>query len=749
MKLRKSMLAASIAVAIPAGGYAAAAAGGSHSMMAQPFTETSAQQSALLVAALHAREGNLALDGDHDYLLDKEHPGPDGTRIARLQHTYKGLRIFGSDSVVVTDAHGTILSASASERRANLGQGAANVLPDTHLFDVKPAVAAQAAIDTVIRSTAPRGLHRNAPSAELIIYPLVTRMRVPGAQTKPEAQLNALDLEDKVTGYELAWLVKTRMADGGKLVFRDAIVSAKDGRTLAQWNALQNVVGLGHSLYSGDVPIQTTLDGGMYKMLDPSRGTGGYFGGMAVTDAAHSPISSARPGTIYTNATNVWGDGLPYNGGSTTSPNGQTAAVDALWGLMNTYDALKNTQGWASLDGQNTATYIAVHLGTNYDNAYYDAACKCMYIGDGTNFNGVGALDIIGHELGHGITDASSGMNFTGETGGLNESFSDINGEMVEAYAHNGGIGNTLPATGNDWMLGKDISRTGTPLRWMWKPSKDGQSRDAWSSTLGNIDPHYSSGPNNRMFYFLSQGSNATAGSEMYSAYLTQVPHNMTGIGNDKAYRIWFRANTTKFTSSTNYASARAGMIQSASELYGVGSKEAVAVTRAYAAVNVGTDVGEGGSFDLIKNGSFESGATSWSGATNVIGTWPRQAAYDGSKYAYFGGKGTSNSAALTQAFIIPAGAAVATLKFALHIDSAETTTTVAYDKLVVTVKNSAGAVLGTLATYSNLNKAPGYAVRSFNMLPYKGQPVTLSFASSEDRSLQTSFVVDKVSLIQ
>lgn len=748
MKHRKPMLVASLAATILASAYATPANGGARAMMAPPFVKASPQESIALVAALLAPHGNQGLDGDHGYLLAKEHPGPAGTRIARLHHTYKGLRVLGSDSVVVTDARGGILSVAASDRRTGLGQGVANALAGTHFFAVTPGIQAQAAIETLVNATAPRGLHRNAPSAELVIHPIVTRVRAPGAESKAEAQLNALELEDKITGYELAWLVKVRMADGGRLVFRDAIVSARDGRTLALWNALQNVVGVGHSLYSGDVPIQTTFTGGVYKMLDPSRGTGGHFGGMAVTDAAHSPHTSPRPGAIYTNVTNVWGDGLPYNGGSTTSANGQTPAVDALWGLMNTYDALKNTQGWSSLDGMNTATYVAVHLGTNYDNAFYDPICKCMYLGDGSSFNGLASLDIIGHELGHGVTDAASGLNFTGETGGLNESFSDINGEMVEAYARNGGTGTAIPAAGNDWMLGKDISRTGTPLRWMWKPSKDGLSRDAWSSTLGTIDPHYSSGPNNRMFYFLSQGSNATAGSEMHSAYLTQLPRNMTGIGNDKAYRIWFRANTTKFTSSTNYADARAKMIQSANELYGTGSKESVAVMRAYAAVNVGTDVAEGAQLDLIRNGSFESGAIGWNASANVIGSWPRQAAYDGSKYAYLGGKGVTNTGTLTQSITIPASATLAILSFALHIDSAETSTRSAYDKLVVTVKSSAGTVLGTLATYSNLNKAAGYTTKSFSLLPYKGQTVTLSFSSSEDSSLQTSFVVDKVSLI-
>jgi len=737
MQIRHSMLAAYLAVTSVWGGSAQAAP-------LPVLGKASVQENAALMTALRAPHASVGLDADHGYVLAKEHPGADGTRVARLHHTYKGVRVLGSDSVVTTDARGGIVAMSSSDLRAGLGQGTAYA----RVFDVTPAIDAHAAIDTVVKANAPRGQQRNPPSAELVIQPLVTRVRVAGAQNKPDAQLNALDVEDKITGYELAWLVKIRMADGGKLVFRDAIVSAKDGRTLAQWNAMQNVVGVGHSLYSGDVPIQTTFTGGVYKMFDPARGTGGTFGGMAVTDAAHSPFSSPTPGAIYSNPTNVWGDGLPYSGGSTTSPNGQTPAVDALWGLMNTYDALKNTQGWASLDGMNTATFIAVHVGTNYDNAFYDAACKCMYIGDGSNFYGVGSLDVIGHELGHGVTDASSGLNFTGETGGLNESFSDINGEMIEAYARNGGTGAVIPATGNDWMVGKDISRTGTPLRWMWKPSKDGASRDAWNSTLGSLDPHYSSGPNNRMFYFLSQGSNATVGSEMFSAYLTQMPHNMTGIGNDKAYRIWFRANTTKFTSSTNYADARAKMIQSANELYGVSSKEAIAVTRAYAAVNVGQDVPEMGPIDLVINGSFENGAANWSASANVIGTSPRQPAYDGSKYAYLGGKGVTNTTTLAQSVFITPTAATARLSFALHIDSAETTTRTAYDKLTVTVKNAAGAVLATLATYSNLDKAAGYTVRTFSLLPFKGQAVTLSFAATEDASLQTSFVVDKVSLM-
>jgi Zn-dependent metalloprotease len=142
-------------------------------------------------------------------------------------------------------------------------------------------------------------------------------------------------------------------------------------------------------------------------------------------------------------------------------------------------------------------------------------------------------------------------------------------------------------------VLGKEISRTGTPLRWMYRPGKDGSSPDAWSTTLKRLDVHYSSGPNNRMFYFLSQGSSADKAGDYYSKYLVKAPAAMTGIGTDKAYRIWFKANTTKFTSSTNYADARNKMVESAKELYGDNSKEMFAVQRAYAAINVGADIDE------------------------------------------------------------------------------------------------------------------------------------------------------------
>jgi Zn-dependent metalloprotease len=587
MNTRITLLAATLfalPAALPlASAFAAAPVPAVEATLMDAPSVQSSQANASLLARLASNRGEHGLDARHNFVLAKQHPGVVGTVISRADHTFKGVRIFGSESIVVSDTAGNIVSEEIADRRSGLTRGD---------LDVAPAVTAKAAI-AAASSTVPTLLPAVtiAPAhAELIVFPVMKTVRTAAAAGKAEADLNAVDLVDVVDSYQLAYLVKTRIADGATPRYHDTIVSARTGAILKQWNMVQTVAGTGNSQYNGAVPLNTQLSGSTYRMVDTTRGTGGTYGAMAITNANHGTTA----GAVYTNATNTWGDGKQYiSGGSTTNANGQTAAVNAMWGLRNTYDMLKNVLGWQSLDGRNTATYIAAHVNTAYDNAYYSDTCRCMFIGDGSSFYSLGSIDVIGHEMSHGVTAATSNLTYSGESGGLNESASDIGGEAVEAYARAGGTGTVVPATGNDWVMGKEISKSGTPLRYLYKPSKDGSSPDAWSSSIKSLDVHYSSGPNNRMFYFLAKGSNATTTSDYYSRYLVQSPKAMTGIGTDHAYRIWFRALTTKFTSSTNYADARTKMIASATELYGAGSKEVKAVTRAYAAINVGADIAE------------------------------------------------------------------------------------------------------------------------------------------------------------
>ncbi|MFK2919767.1 PKD domain-containing protein [Dyella koreensis] len=158
-----------------------------------------------------------------------------------------------------------------------------------------------------------------------------------------------------------------------------------------------------------------------------------------------------------------------------------------------------------------------------------------------------------------------------------------------------------------------------------------------------------------------------------------------------------------------------------------------------------------GGGSQLIVNPGFETGAaTPWSMTSGVLCSnsgCSGETAHGGTWFAWLDGYGSAHTDTVSQQVAIPSGKTSATLTFYLHIDTAETTTTTAYDKLNVQVLNSSGTVLKTLATYSNLNKGTGYTQRSFDLSAYIGQTVTIKFTGTEDSSLQTSFVLDDVNL--
>jgi hypothetical protein len=150
----------------------------------------------------------------------------------------------------------------------------------------------------------------------------------------------------------------------------------------------------------------------------------------------------------------------------------------------------------------------------------------------------------------------------------------------------------------------------------------------------------------------------------------------------------------------------------------------------------------------LLGNPGFETGtAAPWTGSTGVISNDATEPAHGGSWDAWLDGYGSTHTDTLAQTVTLPTGCAAYSLGFWLHIDTAETTTTTRYDTLTVQVLNSSGTVLATLGTYSNVDHNTGYAQRSFNLAAYAGQTVTIKFTGAEDRTQQTSFVVDDTSV--
>jgi PKD repeat protein len=157
---------------------------------------------------------------------------------------------------------------------------------------------------------------------------------------------------------------------------------------------------------------------------------------------------------------------------------------------------------------------------------------------------------------------------------------------------------------------------------------------------------------------------------------------------------------------------------------------------------------GGGGSSQLFANTGFET-TGSWTASSGVICNTgcSGESAHAGVGFAWMDGYGSTHTDTVSQTVTIPSGKSSATLQYYLHVDSNETTATQKYDTLTVQVLNSSGTVLATLATYSNLNAASGYAVHTNSLAAYIGQKVTIKFTGKEDSSLQTSFVVDDVTL--
>ena len=155
---------------------------------------------------------------------------------------------------------------------------------------------------------------------------------------------------------------------------------------------------------------------------------------------------------------------------------------------------------------------------------------------------------------------------------------------------------------------------------------------------------------------------------------------------------------------------------------------------------------GGGTTQQLLGNPGFENGSASpapWTASAGIIDKSTSQPSHSGTWKAWLNGYGAVHTDTLVQTVTIPSTATSATLSFWRHIDTAETSTTKAYDTLNVKVRNSSGTVLATLVTYSNLNAASGYTQVSFDLAAYKGQTIQIYLIGVEDSSLKTSFVVD------
>lgn len=293
-------------------------------------------------------------------------------------------------------------------------------------------------------------------------------------------------------------------------------------------------------------------------------------------------IHSALYRKIYTanNGTSLPGTLLFVEGGSSSD----SVAMAAYNNLGYTYNYYKTKFNRDSIDGAGMQLIATVHYGNRYNNAFWNGSQMVFGDGDGTTFSPfANALDVVAHELAHGVTERTANLTYSSEPGALNEAWSDIYGANVEAY-RDGGI------TANTWKIGEVCytpNTAGDALRYMNNPTADGYSADYYPERLyPNCTPsssndycgvHGNSGIANLAYYLLVAGGTHPRGKTSVS-----VP----AIGMAKAEQIFYRALTTYMTSSTNFQGARNATAQAAADLYGgTSSAEYNAVQKCWDAV--------------------------------------------------------------------------------------------------------------------------------------------------------------------
>lgn len=550
--------------------------------------------------------GSSVLAGNfmaRDVIIDQ-----DGAQHVRFDRSIDGLRVIGGDMVVHSDASGAFASLSHG---ADLSQDVSNAInmraPSISISVNAEKLALQQAQGLF------HGVNATAATAEHVYYARdreptlafdvqVSGMSLDGTPSKMHYIVDAstntlLDSFDEIrTVMSRDGKINTRMMaglqraqnrsnafapdasdidaafDSGASPFATS-VNGKTGQSVEAIAIQAASAGTGKSLVSGTVALTTDSISGGYALRDPSRGS--HY-------ATNLANRTSGNGTLFTDADNVWGNFL--------TSSTVTAAVDAVYGQNLTWDFYKNVLGRNGIANDGRGAFSRIHYGRNYVNAFWSDACFCMTYGDGdgTTYLPLVAIDVAGHEMTHGVTARSANLTYSGESGGLNEAISDMFGTSVEFYANSA-------INPPNYLIGERIFKANngvaTPtsaLRFMFKPSLDGASPDCYSSTIGSLDVHYSSGVANHFFFLLSEGATSQAGFSTTPAQMVCNGNTaLAGVGRTAAIKIVYRALTVYMTSSTNYKGARTAMLSAATDLYGSTSTQRNAVAAAWSAVGV------------------------------------------------------------------------------------------------------------------------------------------------------------------
>jgi Zn-dependent metalloprotease len=486
-----------------------------------PSARSNAEHTA---AALVASKAPALHIGKYDKLVAQPTISSErGLQYVPYQRTFRGLDVVGGDSVIVTDARGQVLATSVAQRYRTDKVSTKATVTAAHAASVaKQQVAAQA---------------RNAEPS-LVVYALGTP--------------------------RLAWKVQVAGVDKhGERAALDAFVDASTGKLISSRERIAFGSGTGHWNGPSPLSLSTTLSGSTYSMKHPT-----------ITNFSCTNMSFAT----LTGSDDAWGNGV--------GNNVETGCVDSYFGVQTENAMLTSWLGRNSFDGNGGGWPIRV--GLNDVNAFYcDGSFGCpsgglqVQIGHNQAGDWIGTLDVLGHEMGHGIDDHTPG----GISGaGTQEFIGDVFGTATEAYANE-------PSTYDapDYTIGEEADLLGDgPIRVMYDPSQVGDP-NCYSSSVPNAEVHAAAGPGDHFFYLLAEGS-APGGGKPNSP--TCNGSSVTGIGIQKATKIMYNAMLMK-TSASSYLKYRTWSLTAAKNLYPGSCTEFNAVKAAWTAVSVPAQTGD------------------------------------------------------------------------------------------------------------------------------------------------------------
>lgn len=339
-------------------------------------------------------------------------------------------------------------------------------------------------------------------------------------------------------------------AKTGEIIGREELIHTADapGKAITKYSGTRDIVADQVSTSS-------------YRLRETGRGKG--------IQTMNAKTSSSVAGAVdFTDTDNTWNN---------VNAQWDEAAGDAHWATEMTYDYYLKVHGRNSVDGNGFKLINYVHVNKEWFNASWNG--QYMQYGDGPANVGkpLTAIDIGGHEMTHGVTSNSAQLVYQNESGALNESFSDIFGNMVEYYAK--------PKDAS-WDMGEAIGA----IRNMQDPGKykDPDTYKGTNWATGTADQggvHTNSGVQNKWFFILAMGEKGT--NDINNAYDVQ------GITRESAAKIAFRNLTTYLNQSSNYSAARAGAMKAAKDIFGQCSPEYISTGEAWYAVGVGGKVTE------------------------------------------------------------------------------------------------------------------------------------------------------------